>query len=431
MSVRDKLLEFIDTLVIVDTHEHLPNEDEWAAGEHDVLTEYLIHYFPCDLVSAGLSPRDLEAARDSSRPLMARWDLVEPYWNAARNTAYARALDIAARDVHGAGPITRETIEPLNTAFLEARENARSGKSHYRRVLKDLSRIAVSITDRLGAREKPADEEFFRGVLRIEGLIDLASADALAALGESAGIRIHSLDDYVAAVTAVIDGWLARGIVGLKAPFAYSRPIHFAKRTRAAAEEAFNSLFGAPTGPEVGTPRRLDMTVLEDYMMHQVLRLADDRGLTVQVHTGLQEGNGNYVQHSNPELLVNLFLEYRNVTFDIFHMSYPYEHVLSALAKNNPNVVIDMCWAHLISPEASVRALSEFLDAVPANKISAFGGDFLFPDGVYGHQYLARHDVAKSLAMKVDEGTFDLDRAKEIAQWLFVDNPARVFSLNV
>ena len=78
--------------------------------------------------------------------------------------------------------------------------------------------------------------------------------------------------------------------------------------------------------------------VLEDYMMHHVLALADRKGLTVQVHTGLQEGNGNYLPNSNPELLVNLFLEYSNVTFDIFHMSYPYQNVLAALAKNFRNV---------------------------------------------------------------------------------------------
>jgi hypothetical protein len=43
-------------------------------------------------------------------------------------------------------------------------------------------------------------------------------------------------------------------------------------------------------------------------------------------------------------------------------------------------------------------ALVEWLDTVPANKISAFGGDYIFVDGVYGHQYLARQNVARALA---------------------------------
>jgi hypothetical protein len=88
-----------------------------------------------------------------------------------------------------------------------------------------------------------------------------------------------------------------------------------------------------------------------------------------------------------------------------------------------------MCWGHIISPEAARRALVEWLDAVPANKISAFGGDYCFVDGVYGHQKIARDNVAKALAQKVADGSFDLDRANEIARWVFVDNPTRLFGL--
>jgi hypothetical protein len=66
---------------------------------------------------------------------------------------------------------------------------------------------------------------------------------------------------------------------------------------------------------------------------------------------------------------------------------------------------------------------------VPANKISAFGGDYCFIDGVYGHQALARENVAKALAIKVEQGLFGLERAKELAHWLFIDNPVRLFHL--
>jgi uncharacterized protein len=149
----------------------------------------------------------------------------------------------------------------------------------------------------------------------------------------------------------------------------------------------------------------------------------------VQVHTGLQESSGNLIYHSDPALLSNLFLEYPDVKFDIFHIGYPYQHVLSALAKMFPNVYVDMCWAHIISPVACVNALVEWLDAVPVNKISAFGGDYCFVDGIYGHQALARMNVSKALAIKVRDGVFGADRAKRIAEMLFVDNPTALFGL--
>ncbi len=57
------------------------------------------------------------------------------------------------------------------------------------------------------------------------------------------------------------------------------------------------------------------------------------------------------------------------------------------------------------------------------------GGDYAFIDGVYGHQYLARRTVARALAQKIEDEAMDLDRAKEVARWLFVDNPMALFNL--
>jgi uncharacterized protein len=75
------------------------------------------------------------------------------------------------------------------------------------------------------------------------------------------------------------------------------------------------------------------------------------------------------------------------------------------------------------------ESLLEWIDSVPLNKISAFGGDYLFVDGVYGHQHLARVNVSKALSVKVKEGLFDIDKAKEISRMLFYDNPVKIFRL--
>jgi uncharacterized protein len=136
------------------------------------------------------------------------------------------------------------------------------------------------------------------------------------------------------------------------------------------------------------------------------------------------------IADADPTHLTNCFLEYENVTFDLFHMGYPYTQQIGNLAKNFRNVNIDMCWGHIVSPEAARRALVEWLDVVPANKIIAFGGDYCFVDGVYGHQRLARDNVAAALAIKVADGSMDLARARQIASWLFIDNPRRILRLD-
>ena len=424
MSVYEKLLEMIDGLQIVDTHEHLPMEAD-RPKDTDVLAEWLTHYFSCDLVSAGLSPQELEKARDSSQSLQRRWKLVEPYWQAARSTGYGRSLDLAAKGIYGLDGVNGRTIAPLDEAFRAARKKG----GHYQCVLKDKSRIALSIVDPLVDSELGCDRKFFVFAARLDEFIFPTHRRDIARIGRELDISIHSLDDWKQAMHCRLEQALKKGAVTLKSGLAYLRSLHFEKAGYGQAEQQFRQLFSEEHSPEMREGIKMGKA-FQDYMMHHLLALADERGMPFQFHTGIQEGNGNVIADANPVHLSNLFLEYENVKFDIFHMGYPYCMELSNLAKNFRNVFIDMCWGHVISPEAARRALVEWLDAVPANKISAFGGDYCFVDGVYGHQELARQNVAASLAQKVADGSFDIDRAKEIARWVFVDNPRRLFGLD-
>ena len=95
----EKILDRVMELEIVDTPEHLPYREDAREKETDVLKEWLQHYFSSDLISAGLSRKDYQAVLDHGRPLMERWALVEPFWNAARHTGYGRALALSARDL--------------------------------------------------------------------------------------------------------------------------------------------------------------------------------------------------------------------------------------------------------------------------------------------------------------------------------------------
>jgi len=424
----DALLEFVLGLDIIDTHEHLPAYEKWRNAEADVLSEYLTHYFSCDLVSAGLSYEGLAFARDPKKPLAKRWKTVKPFWNAARDTGYGRSLDTAAKLIYGIERIDGKTLGALNEAFCDAR--AKGG--HFDRVLKKVSRIEMSIEDGLSAAvtgpKDTVDPRFFRPVTRCDAFIAPASTVALGELRKKTGIAIHSLDALKAACEKFLDQNLKAGALGIKSGLAYQRPLRFEKVSAGDAEAEFAGLFRDAN--VVGSqPPVWPMRALQDHMMHFVCSLADRRGLPFQIHTGLQEGTGNYIYHSDPALLSNLFMEYRNVRFDLFHIGYPYQQTLSALAKNFPNVFIDFAWANIISPEASIRAMIEYLDAVPANKISGFGGDYAFIDGVAGHARIARENVAKALAFKVKHGSFDLARAQELARMILHDNPVAIFGL--
>ncbi len=296
-------------------------------------------------------------------------------------------MDISARDLYGLVRIDRDTIEALDKAF----QAARAGGKAYRTVLKEKSKIAMSILDS-GTRD--CDREFFAPTARLDDFIRVPNPQAMATLAKYAGAPpIHTLSDLEDACEATLDKDFAAGAVCIKSGLAYCRPLAYPKVSRAAAEDAFARLFDPP-GTDQWPPAGGD--ALQNHMMHHICRLADRRGLAFQVHTGLQEGNGNYLNYTDPSLLINLFMEYRNVRFDMFHIGYPFQLKLAAVAKNFANVFIDFCWANIISPAAATDAFVEYLDSVPANKISGFGGDYCFVDGIYGHQYIARENLARA-----------------------------------
>jgi hypothetical protein len=415
-----ELYDYIKSIQIIDTHEHLPPLES-ARERHDVISEYLIHYFNVDLVSAGLSRKDYDRLCSSELDIMKKWDIVEKYWDAARHTGYGQSLEIAARDIYGVDSICRNTIMALNDAYMKSYE-----EKHYKKVLKDMSKIKISILDSGG--DAPYDSEYFVVANNIGSLVSPRYGSNITALEEQTGVSISTFDDYLRACEVRIEKYSQTSPI-LKCALAYSRSIDFAKTSRHDAELGFNSLL--ESGYYINRQDQTYSTIpqLSNYLFRYILGLAKEKGMIMQIHTGLQEGNGNILTNSKPTHLNEIFLEYPDMRFDVFHIGYPYHMELGALCKMFPNVYVDMCWAHIVSPVTSRKILGEWLELFPYTKINGFGGDYCLVDGVYGHQYIARRNIAAALSDKVEEGLFDMEEACRIGKAILYDNPARVFGI--
>jgi hypothetical protein len=94
-------------------------------------------------------------------------------------------------------------------------------------------------------------------------------------------------------------------------------------------------------------------------------------------------------------------------------------------------VHLDLCWLHVVSPSASARALHEAIETVPSSKIFAFGGDYIVPEGSYGHSVMARRVVSRVLTEKVEEGWLDEEEAAGLARRVLRDNAAGFFGLKL
>lgn len=427
----EEIKDHINHIRIVDTHEHLIDESERLKTDVDVLATFFSHYASSDLLSAGMPEEDLFFIRDSSNSLDDRWKLFEPWWEKIKNTGYANAIEIATRDLYAVDGIDARTYGTLSKKMKE-----RNIKGLYDWVLKDRSGIDVCINN---VNVEDMNKSLFAYVWNFDDYILVKERDDLHELGKRVGWPIHTLKDLESAIKWEFER-VKDKIVGVKIGLAYNRTLYFEKTSFSKAEKAFNEIYKVKTfkwvdlaggSKQAPTAVRLEeLKPMQDYLIHRIIEEAEKHNLPIQIHTGIQEGNENVITNSNPTHLINLFMEYTNARFDIFHGGWPYCDELGCLAKNFPNVYIDMCWMHIISPSRSRTALSDWLDEVPANKIMGFGGDYIFVEGVYGHSVIARDNIARVLASKVEDKVYAIEQAKKYATWLLRENPKNLFFSN-
>jgi predicted TIM-barrel fold metal-dependent hydrolase len=215
---------------------------------------------------------------------------------------------------------------------------------------------------------------------------------------------------------------------------AYLRDLSVGDPTRHEAEAAFNRIrsrkaFHDGVQQNEAPVNAREARALGDYMFHRLMERASDDDIPVQVHTGYLAGNWGSLAGSAAMRLLPVFEKYRRVRFDVFHASWPWDPELGAVAKNYPNVHPDMCWAWAMNPAAMERALSEWLDAVPFNKIFGFGADTGLPFCDVGYAVQARIGIASVLERKIESGCFSRSTAEEIASAIMLGNGEEFFAL--
>ena len=424
----EALKEHIDNIWLIDTHEHLIVEEDWLSYDEGYIdfSWFFFHYVSIDVVSAGMPKAELAKMVRNDTPLDEKWKLVEPYWEKSRNTSYGRALEEAISDIFGLPGLNRETYKPLADKMREMRK-----PGYYKHIIRDKARIAKCIHNR---DMMDVDRDLYAPVWVFDPYIVMRTRWELSQLEQESGISVYSLDDLVSLFSTVFTRKIEGGIVAAKSMLSYCRTLEFGYPCKSDAERAFNHLFtprNTYTNDGVqGIPASAGK-VLQDYMFHKLVQLCIEHDLPLEIHTGLHDDNGNYLAQSNPVLLTDIFMKYPKARFDIFHCGYPYWEEIGILTKMFPSVHVNMCWTHLGVPSAARRILDTYLEVMPANKIFGFGGDYIFVEGVLPHARLARYNVTKVLADKVDSGYFELEEAKKIADMILRDNAIEFYRLNI
>jgi hypothetical protein len=415
-ALRDRLIQALEGVETIDTHEHIIPENERVKQAIDFFT-LAGHYALNDVISAGLPTRPNNAPP--------AWSEFEPYWRAARFTGYGEALRLAIRDIYGVAEITGGTLPKINAAIA-----AKNRPGLYREILKRRMRLRFAVNDEYwNAAPVAVDSEFFVLAKKFDTFITPITRAGVGRIEQLAGVSIAGIADLKRALEKNFQQNLKLGMVTVKTTLAYQRDLRFEETTEPDAQRDFESLM-RDASPSPDGHRRLTERPyrrVAAHMFHHLCRLCDESRVPFQIHTGLHAGNGNYVTNSKPADLTNIFFAYPRVKFDLFHIGYPYHHETAVLAKLFPNVYVDFCWMHIVSPAAARAALDEMIDAVPWNKIFGYGGDYRYPELSYAHLVMARRNIAHVLGARVEARQMNEDDALEIGRAFLHDNPARLF----
>jgi uncharacterized protein len=397
----------IRATTFVDSHEHLVEESTrlaravgssaWPCDDFAVLVN---QYARDDLRSSGMPVSALRRFFSPDVEPAEKWRLVEPHWRHCRHSGYLRAVELTAERLFDHRDWSTDGVERLSERF---RANLTPGL--YRRVLA----CAGVECCHVDSREDPLfcdtqQPELLREDLRILFLstgLDVAMTQQRSGLPAGTLAEWHRILDWAFAT-------YGPRAVAVKSTAAYHRRLNFA----AVPTDVAAPLFARHVaGETLSVPER---KALEDHLMRECVARAQEYRLPIKLHCGYHAGTGKMPLENvrqNAADLCPLLADFPEARFVLMHIGYPYQDEYIALAKHYPNVWIDLCWAWIVNPGASVRFVKEYLLGAPANKLLTFGGDYTLIELVAGHAEIARRGLGQALSELVEEGWLSVDEA--------------------
>ena len=414
-----RIRNYVDSLRVIDTHEHLFDPD---LLKETFLLDFMLLFQQNgydDLKSAGLPDSLFDPLINEPTTPRQKWKLIEPYWKNSFNTSFNRIILSGIKNLYGINGLNESTVGPLSDKIKKAYQT-----DWFDRILRDSCRIDYVLQDGF---DLPGREEYFRHTRRFDSWLLVRSKYRIDSLAILQLDPIYTLEDFVRSLKLAFENGIKQGMTAVKIFTAYSRPLSFEKVETEVARKVFRSLVNADEEHVIALK---DARPLQDYMFYQLMDLALKYKVPVAIHTGLQAGKGNAIGNSNPVLLTNIFKEYPDINFVLYHGSYPFGGELATLAKNYRNVYIDMNWVYAISPSFSERYLNEWLETVPVSRLMAFGGDAMVAENVYSELKVAKQIISRVLCNKIREGYISEAEARIIAKMILHDNAANLYKLH-
>jgi predicted TIM-barrel fold metal-dependent hydrolase len=413
-----RIKAYLDSIPAIDTHDHLWPFQRLSTGTErksvDAMNLYTLwknsYYTSCNPL----------AKRQPGEPFDTWWPRARNDFADARATCFYRYLLPAFADLYGVDfdHITDEQARRLDQRITE---NYRDPKWLYQ-VITERANIELIFADPYWARLKMRpDYPFVVPLLNVNTLVhgfhpsECAEPDCDPyRFAKEQGLRIETLDDYVALLDRLMATAKARGVACLKHTLAYERTLQFDNVPRERAAAAFER-----PRSELSARQIKDF---EDFIIWRLTELCARYDLPMQIHTGQAR-----IQGSNPLLLADLIDANPNTKFILFHGGFPWVGETGAIMiRYSSHVWVDSVWLPTLSYTMARRAFQEWLEEMPSNRIR-WGSDCRYAEGIYGATEMMRRCWAEALAEKVDAGALAEEHALRIGRQIFRDNALGLF----
>jgi predicted TIM-barrel fold metal-dependent hydrolase len=421
-----ELRNALDEIPLVDTHEHFLPPTFLADGENTLLRILKNSYLAADCISAGMDPGwwqsgsivygeiDLEKQRRSMKEDLSKlW----PYLQRAKHTGYARALMAGLKTLHGLeGELDANSWNAIASNVQQTYERGNwfdtvLERLKIRRVIWD-AHFMVAAPQLWSARMIP---DFHSDDFLDYPWAHPVGGKSAAENAKAWGVELNSLEDLLHAIDLGFERYRSLGARSTKIGVAYRRGLKFDAASKVEALAAFSALHRERNEG--------DVIVLGNYVVRHLIQRSIESNFVVQIHTGYQCG---HLDQGRPTHLVNLFQEFPEAKFVLFHGGYPYADETGLLAKAFPNVCIDLCWMPLLSPSMTVDMLERWIDLVPHSKIM-WGGDVWSVEECYGAAQLFRDALARAIWDLIEWGALREEDAHPLAARIMLQNAAELF----
>ena len=406
-DVAAALLDQIRAIPTVDAHEHLHAEEMRLGRQVDIFL--LFHQYLCvDFETAGMPAEQVALLDREDVPLDRKWAAVAPYLDLVRTGSVARPPFAALRRFYGEEDLTAD-----NYGVLTERMRANNTPGLFDRCLREACNIELV----LNQNRTMWQNDLFRPILPEDDIMRVGSREQIEAswneVGEAASTDLAS---HEALMAALLSRRVSEGMIGIK-----GTAFPWVDGDRAAAETACPRLLA-------GTSHADDFAIVQTYLRDRLYGLCGEAGIVVVKHSGVWAGGWSDHTTIRPTNIIPVALKHRNTRFDLFHAGTPHPEDASLIARSFPNVWLNLCWSHLISPRLAEEALDLWLDMAPINRVIGFGGDYWWAvENVYGALEQARGIAARVLARRVASGDISEARALQIAERWFTGNAREVY----